>query len=78
MSKKPPAPAEVAFELFQQREQMDRLSLYRDRNGVWQCPKWADTAELKAQTMAIFLKNATEEEKSSLMETKEALSKQKA
>ena len=67
MFEKPPAPAEVAFELFQQREQMDRLSLYQDRNGIWQCPKWADTSELIAQIIPIFLKNSTEEEKSSFI-----------
>jgi hypothetical protein len=61
----PSAPA-VAFQLFQQREQMDRLSCYQERDGNWHFPKWADTAELKAQTMAICLKNATKEEKASL------------
>ena len=65
MFEKPPAPAEVALELFQQREQMDRLSLYRDRNGIWQCPKWADTSQLKAQVITTFLKNSTEDEESS-------------
>ena len=48
------------------REQMDRLSCYQERDGDWTFPKWANTDELKAQTMAICLKNATEEEKASL------------
>ena len=61
-----PSATQVAFELFQQREQMDRLSCYQERDGDWTFPKWANTDELKAQTMAICLKNATEEEKASL------------
>ena len=46
-----------------QLEQMKRTGCYKDIDGHWKFPAWADTDELKASAMVAFATNSTDAER---------------
>ena len=55
-----------------QLEQMKRTGCYKDIDGHWKFPAWADTEELKTRAMAAFVTNSTDAEREEFFENQTA------
>jgi hypothetical protein len=55
-----------------QLEQMKRSGCYKDIDGHWKFPVWADTEELKTRAMVAFATNSTDAEREEFFENQTA------